>query len=333
MTEQNMTDEEELSVTLTVLPQQAGERLDAFAAAESALSRSAAAKLIEDGQITVNGARAAKNYRLRAGDVIEIDEPEPIPADAQPEEIPLDVVYEDDDIIVINKPTGMVVHPAPGNPNGTLVNALLWHCGGHLSGIGGVIRPGIVHRIYKDTSGLLVVAKNDAAHAALAAQIRVHAVRRVYTALCIGNFREEEGTVDLPIGRDPADRKRMAVIRDPRRRARQAITHYRVLERYPVGRVCGNAFTLTECRLETGRTHQIRVHMAALGHPILGDPLYGGDGSAFGAANRAYIHGQCLHAGELTLTHPVSGECMRFIAPLPADTQVLLSRLREKSGE
>lgn len=317
---------------LTPTADQTGMRVDAFAAtAIPTLSRSAIARLIEQEHLTVNGAPASKNYKVRAGDLIAVEIPAPVSADAKPEEIALDIVYEDTDIIVINKPAGMVVHPAPGNENGTLVNALLHHCREQLSGIGGVMRPGIVHRIDKDTSGLLVVAKNDTAHASLAEQIRVHAAARVYTAICIGNLRNEQGSIELPIGRHPDDRKKMAVISDPNRHAREAITHYRVLERYPVGRFCGNAFTLVECRLETGRTHQIRVHMASMGHPLLGDPVYGGDGTAFGAKNKALLCGQCLHAGELILRHPRTGEEMHFQAPLPPETQQLLAKLRHMS--
>ena len=221
---------------------------------------------------------------------------------------------------MINKPCGMVVHPAVGNESGTLVNALLYHCKGSLSGVGGVERPGIVHRIDKDTSGLLVVAKNDNAHNHLSAQLKTHDVARVYLALCIGNLREDRGTVHAPIGRHPTDRKKMAICRREGE-GRDAITHYEVLERF-------GSFTLVRCRLETGRTHQIRVHMASLGHPLLGDPVYGGDGTKFEATHRKYFCGQCLHAGELSLTHPRSGEQMTFTAPLPTDFAALLDILR-----
>ena len=295
-----------------------GTRLDQFVATHADLTRSAAARLIEDGAVTVNGKTAAKNYKVAKGDRVEIVLPEPEPAEALPENIPLDIIYEDDDIIVVNKPVGMVVHPAAGNPTGTLVNALLYHCGTSLSGVGGVIRPGIVHRIDKDTSGLLVVAKNDEAHLALSAQLKEHHISRIYTAIAIGNFREEEGTVDAPIGRHPVDRKKMAVIHNSDLRSRDAVTHWSVVSR---GEADGNAFTLLRCQLETGRTHQIRVHMASVGHPLLGDAVYGGANTRFEAKHRASITGQCLHAGELHLTHPRTGEEMQFFAPMPANMQ------------
>lgn len=297
-----------------------GKRLDQFLCDASELSRSAAARLIEDGNVTVNAKTAAKNTRLKAGDLVEWCLPEPEPTEAVPENIPLDIVYEDSDLLVINKPVGMVVHPAAGNPNGTLVNALLYHCGDSLSGIGGVIRPGIVHRIDKDTSGLLVVAKNDEAHLRLSEQLKGHHIDRIYTAVAVGNCKEESGTVDAPIGRHPVDRKRMAVIRDPAFHARDAVTHWNVLAR---GSADGNAFTLLRCRLETGRTHQIRVHMASVGHPLLGDDLYGGANTRFQAKHSSLITGQCLHAGELHFTHPRTGESMTFTAPMPAPMQKL----------
>ena len=295
-----------------------GTRLDQFVALSADLTRSAAARLIEEGAVTVNGKTMAKNYKISKGDAVEITLPEPEPCEALPENIPLDIIYEDADIIVINKPIGMVVHPAVGNPSGTLVNALLYHCGASLSGVGGVIRPGIVHRIDKDTSGLLVVAKNDEAHLALSAQLKEHHVSRIYTAIATGNFREEEGTVDAPIGRHPVDRKKMAVIRNSDLRSRDAVTHWSVLAR---GEADGNSFTLLRCQLETGRTHQIRVHMASVGHPLLGDAVYGGANTRFESRHRASIVGQCLHAGELHLTHPRTGEEMQFSAPMPANMQ------------
>lgn len=291
-------------VIFPVPAEQAGKRLDSAAAELAGLTRSVAAKLIEEGNITVNGTVVSKNARLCGGDTVEVFFPEPEPCDAIPQEIPLDVVYEDEDVIVVNKPQGMVVHPAAGNPDGTLVNALLFRCGGSLSGIGGVVRPGIVHRIDKDTSGLLVVAKNDAAHLALAGAIKEHLVRRVYFAVAVGNFRDDSGTVNAPVGRHPTDRKRMAVLRGEGVRAREAITHWQVLGR---GEADGMPFTLLRCELETGRTHQIRVHMASLGHPLLGDPVYGGDKTRFEAHHRDLIHGQCLHAGELRFSHPRDG--------------------------
>lgn len=296
----------------------AGTRLDQFVATRADLTRSAAARLIEEGAVTVNGKLVAKNHKVSKGNAIEIVLPEPEPTEALPENIPLDIVFEDDDIIVVNKPIGMVVHPAAGNLTGTLVNALLYHCGKSLSGVGGVIRPGIVHRIDKDTSGLLVVAKNDDAHLALSAQLKEHRISRIYTAIAVGNFREESGTVDAPIGRHPIDRKKMAVIHNSELRSRDAVTHWSVMAR---GEADGNSFTLLRCQLETGRTHQIRVHMASVGHPLLGDAVYGGANTRFESRHRSSIIGQCLHAGELHLTHPRTGKEMQFFAPMPQNMQ------------
>ena len=309
------------NITLDVQLADVGTRLDAFVSASGELTRSAAARLIEEGTITVCGREVAKNYKLRAGDVVEILMPEPIPTEAQPEDIPLDVIFEDSDIIVVNKPTGMVVHPAAGNERGTLVNALLHHCAGSLSGIGGVVRPGIVHRIDKDTSGLLVAAKNDAAHNSLAEQLKVHDVGRVYYALLIGNLREDRGTVNTFIGRNPKDRKKMAVVSETDGTARNAVTHYEVLERF-------RGYCLVKCQLETGRTHQIRVHMAHLGHPLVGDETYGGGKTKFEMANKSLISGQCLHAGLLGFVHPITGEHLVFTAPLPENFTKFLEKLR-----
>ena len=311
------------AVTREVTAAEAGTRLDALLATDPSLSRSAAARLIEEGGVTVNGRRERPRYAVRPGDRIEVLLPEPVPDEAQPENIPLSVVYEDSDIIVIDKPKGMVVHPAPGNPSGTLVNALLYHCHGELSGIGGVERPGIVHRIDKDTSGLLVAAKNDASHRALAAAMEVHAVKREYRALVTGGFRDDSGTVDLPIGRHPTDRKRMAVLREGMGKSREAITHYRVLERFP-------GITYLSLALETGRTHQIRVHMSHLSHPLLGDEVYGGGRTPFERRHAAYLSGQCLHAARLSLCHPRTGEAMVFESPLPPDFEKLLEILRNE---
>ena len=247
-----------------------------------------------------------RRARAEPGKVYAIDLPDPQPIEARPQNIPLDIVYEDDDLLVVNKPKGMVVHPAPGNPDGTLVNALLYHCAGQLSGIGGAIRPGIVHRIDKDTSGLLVVAKNDAAHLALAAQLADHTLARTYECLAVGNFREDSGTVDAPIGRSSADRKKMAVVPTGRR----AVTHWEVVARYP-------GVTHLRCRLETGRTHQIRVHMAYIGHPLLGDTLYNKTPGTFPR--------QALHSASLSFVHPITGEPLNFHAPLPEDMQNLLT--------
>ena len=320
-------DKNQEKVTCRVDPADQGLRIDKYLAERADLTRSAAVRMIEEGDVSVSGAAVSKNYKVRAGDEIEINYPEPEPDAALPENIPLDVVYEDGDIIVVNKPVGMVVHPAAGNPSGTLVNALLYHCKGSLSGIGGVLRPGIVHRIDKDTSGLLVVAKNDRAHLHLAEQIKEHSAHRIYRAICVGNIKEDEGTVDLPIGRHPTDRKRMAVVRDPDREARDAVTHYRVLQRFAGRQLWGNAFTYIECKLETGRTHQIRVHMAAKGHPLLGDEVYGGGSTPFGARHKSLICGQTLHACELYLTHPTTGERMHFTAPVPPEMAKLLEIL------
>lgn len=264
-------------------------------------SRSAIQKWMEDGCVLVNGKSVAKNYKLSGACEILVRIPEPQELQVRAENIPLDIVYEDDDLLVVNKPKGMVVHPAPGNSDGTLVNALLYHCKGSLSGINGVIRPGIVHRIDKDTSGLLMVAKNDRAHLGLAEQIKEHSFDRVYETVVYGQFKEDSGTVNAPIGRHPVDRKRMAVIAS---HSREAITHFQVLERL-------NGFTHLRVQLETGRTHQIRVHMAYIGHPVAGDPVYGPRKVI------SELHGQCLHAREIGFTHPVTGERMHFSSSLP----------------
>ncbi|MBQ8357022.1 MAG: RluA family pseudouridine synthase [Clostridia bacterium] len=304
-----------------VPPERRSERLDRFLAEAMDVTRSAIERLLEEGAVTVTGGQAVKNYRLRGGEIVTVEVADPVPAEAQPENIPLDIGYEDDDIIVINKPQGMVVHPAAGNTDGTLVNALLYHCGASLSGVGGVVRPGIVHRIDKDTSGLLVVAKNDFSHNALAEQLKTHTVSRLYQAIAIGNLREDEGTVNKPINRHPVDRKRMAVCRPGE--GKEAITHYEVLERF-------GTFTHVQCRLETGRTHQIRVHLASLGHPLLGDPVYGGDGTRFQAQHKALFGGQCLHAAELRLIHPRTEREMVFSAPLPQNFNTVLEILRKE---
>ncbi len=313
-------------------PQDAGERLDRFLSEQLSLSRSAAVKLIEDGNAWVGDSVVSKNYRMREGDAVQVLLPAPEPSEVIPQDIPLDIVYEDPDLIVINKPVGMVVHPAPGNPDGTLVNALIYHCKGSLSGVGGVIRPGIVHRIDKDTSGLLVAAKNDETHLALSELLRGHHINRIYTAVAVGNFREDRGTVDAPIGRHPTNRLRMAVIRNPELQAREAVTHWSVLAR---GSADGNAFTLLRCELETGRTHQIRVHMSSLGHPLLGDALYGGGGTKFEAHHSTDIKGQCLHAGALSFEHPKTGALMHFTAPLPQELKHITALLfdTEKGAE
>lgn len=298
-------------------PEDAGARLDAFLAGKMEKTRSSVQKLIEEENVRLNGAPAAKNARLRERDRVEATEPPPEVLDVRPQNIPLDIVYEDQDLLVVNKPKGMVVHPAAGNPDGTLVNALLFHCGDSLSGINGVIRPGIVHRIDKDTSGLLIVAKNDRAHQSLAEQIAVHSFTRIYNAVVYGIVKEEEGTVSAPIGRHPTDRKRMAVLSSG---GREAVTHYRVLERFP-------GFTLVECRLETGRTHQIRVHMAHIGHPVAGDPVYGPKKCI------TELQGQCLHARVIGFIHPATGEYLEFDSGLPPYFERFLEKLRRSGKE
>ncbi len=296
----------------TVPAEAAGLRLDAWLAGVTDLTRSALQQLMEKGAVRCNGAPVAKSLRVAAGDTVELERPEPVEIAVVAQDIPLDVVYEDDALLVINKPKGMVVHPAPGNPDGTLVNALLWHCRGQLSGINGEIRPGIVHRIDKDTSGLLVVAKTNEAHVGLAAQLEDHHIARVYNAVCYGGFSQPEGTVDSPIARDPADRKKMkAGIAG----GRHAVTHYKVLAQ-------GGGFSWLECRLETGRTHQIRVHMASVGHPLAGDAVYGPRKVI------TELDGQCLHAAQLSFTHPITGSEMTFSAPLPPYFTAFLRKTR-----
>ena len=302
--------------TLQVNPEDTGTRLDAWLAGQLPdVTRSAAARLCEEGRVTAAGKPLAKNYRLGGGEAVSVTLPDPEPVDVAPQDIPLDVVYEDSDVIVVNKPVGMVVHPAPGHPDGTLVNALLYHCGNTLSGINGELRPGIVHRIDRDTSGLIIAAKNDKAHLALAEQLQDHSLARVYEAVAVGSFREDSGTVDAPIGRHPVDRKKMAI--EPRN-GRPAVTHWRVLARYP-------GHTHVECRLETGRTHQIRVHLASIGHPLLGDTVYGSKKPYPGLA------GQCLHARKLIFRHPRTGERVELECPLPDWFQGVLDKLERMS--
>lgn len=264
-------------------------------------SRSHIQKILDGGQVSVNGKAVSKGYKLKAGDEIAFNPPEPVEIDAKPEDIPLDIVYEDSDLLVVNKPRGMVVHPAAGNYSGTLVNALLYHCGDSLSGINGVIRPGIVHRIDKDTSGLLIVAKNDFAHEKLAAQIKEHSFKRQYMAVVHGCFKEPQGTVDAPIGRSPKDRKKMCVTD---RNSRNAVTHYEVLSD-------NGRFSHIRVTLETGRTHQIRVHMSYIGHPVAGDPVYGPKNGV------TSLNGQCLHAGLIGFIHPRDGRYLEFSTDVP----------------
>ena len=276
-------------------------RLDVFVAEMGEITRSRAAKLIEDGAVFVNGKLAAKNVKLQAGQEVVLNLPDPVSYDITPEEIALDIVYEDDDLLVVNKPKGMVVHPAAGNYDGTLVNALMHHCGESLSGINGVMRPGIVHRIDKNTSGLLMVAKNDTAHNGLAAQIKEHSFTREYEAVVYGNLKNDKGTIDAPIGRHPVKRKQMAVTD---KGSKHAVTHYTVVERF-------GDFTHVRLRLETGRTHQIRVHMAYVGHPVAGDDVYGPKKVI------TSLSGQCLHAKKVGFVHPVTNKYLEFESELP----------------
>ena len=289
------------------------QRLDAFLASSlDGLTRSQATQLIESGEVAVNGRAVSKSYKLAGGEDIAVTLPEPEPVEAVPQDIPLDVVYEDADVIVVNKPSGMVVHPAPGHPDGTLVNALLYHCAGTLSGVGGALRPGIVHRIDRDTSGLIIAAKNDAAHQYLSAQLADHTLARTYECIVVGALREDRGTVDAPIARHPTGRKRMAVVAG----GREAVTHWEVIARYP-------GYTHVRCRLETGRTHQIRVHMAYIGHPILGDTVYGTKKEVPG------LTGQCLHAVGLRFLHPRTHEVVELSCPLPEEFTRMLQKIRK----
>ena len=297
-------------------PEDEGMRLDKFLSVRvEELTRSAAERLAEQGQVSSGGKTLDKKYRLRAGDAIEVILPEPVGLDILPEAIPLDIRYEDADLLVVNKPKGMVVHPAAGHAGGTLVNALLAHCGDSLSGINGVIRPGIVHRIDKDTSGLLIVAKNDFAHQRLTEQIKEHSFTRMYEAVVHGNLKEDTGTIDAPIGRHPTDRKRMAVTE---KNSRHAVTHFEVLARY-------KGFTHVRLKLETGRTHQIRVHMAYIGHPVAGDPVYGPKKPV------PNLDGQCLHARVIGFVHPRTGEYLEITSELPSYFTAFLEKLKKQT--
>ena len=292
----------------------AGQRIDRFLSGEdTGLSRSALQALVAEGHVQCNGKTVAKSLKLKAGDTVLLEIPDAKPIEAVPQDIPLEIVYEDSHLLVVNKPKGMVVHPAPGNQDGTLVNALLHHCGDSLSGIGGEKRPGIVHRIDRDTSGLIIAAKNDAAHLALAAQLADHTLARTYECLSVGSFRQDSGTVDAPIGRSRSDRKKMAVVAG----GRPAITHWEVLARYP-------GVTHLRCRLETGRTHQIRVHLAYIGHPILGDTVYGNRKPVPG------LTGQCLHATGLRFLHPRTGRPVELTCPRPEEFERMLVKLQKR---
>ena len=302
-------------LTLQPNKKDAGTRIDAWLAANlEDVTRSAAQRLLEEGKVTKDGKALAKNYKLTGSETLEVSLPDPEPVDVVPQNIPLDIVFEDSDVIVVNKPKGLVVHPAPGHPDGTLVNALLYHCGDSLSGIGGELRPGIVHRIDRDTSGLIIAAKNDFSHQRLAAQLQDHTLARIYHCIVVGNLRENSGTIDAPIGRHHTDRKKMAIVAD----GRNAVTHWRVLERY-------QGFTYVECRLETGRTHQIRVHMAHTGHPILGDTVYGNKRAVPG------LQGQCLHAVGLQFVHPRTEELVELHCGLSEEFETQLRKLRAKN--
>ena len=299
---------------MILFPDTAGERLDAYLARSVPdLSRSGAQKLLEDGNVTLNGKKAKKNDRLNPGDEVTVQIPEPQPGDIVAKDIPLEIVYEDEDVLVINKPKGLVVHPAAGHQDDTLVNGLLFAKAGELSGINGELRPGIVHRIDKDTSGLLAVAKNDLAHTVLASQLKDHSMARTYEAIVCGNLKEDEGTVDAPIGRHPTDRKKMCVTA---RNSKEAVTHWEVVTR-------SRGYTHIRCRLETGRTHQIRVHMAHIGHPILGDTVYGRKKPELGQDS------QCLHAGTLCFAHPRDGHLVIVHADLPEYFQTVLQKLNK----
>ena len=301
---------------MNLIADTAGERLDAFLARSvEGLTRSSAQKLLEEGHVKLGGKPGKKNDKLKPGDEISLTIPEAKPVDIAPKEIPLDIVYEDDDVVVLNKPKGLVVHPAAGHQDDTLVNGLLYAMGDSLSGINGELRPGIVHRIDKDTSGLLAVAKNDLAHTMLASQLKDHSMARTYEAIVCGSFRQDCGTVDAPIGRHPSDRKKMCVTA---RNSKEAITHWEVIARY-------RGYTHIRCKLETGRTHQIRVHMAHIGHPILGDTVYGHKKCELGQSS------QCLHAGALCFTHPRTGLPVMVFAPLPDYFTEVLAKL-EKLG-
>ncbi len=293
----------------------AGKRLDAYLAENiESLTRSRIQKLVSEGFVVVNGKEVKSNYKLREGDEITIEIPEAKETEIVAEEIPLDIVFEDDCMLVVNKPQGMVVHPAAGNYSGTLVNALMAHCGDRLSGINGEIRPGILHRIDKDTSGLLMVAKNDTAHLGLSEQIKEHSLTREYLALVHGKIKEDSGTIDAPIGRDEKDRKKMTITQ---KNSKNAVTHFFVLERF-------DKYTFIRCSLETGRTHQIRVHMSKNGHPIVGDPVYGVKKEEF------RLNGQLLHAHTVGFVHPISGEYMEFSRELPEYFSEVLEKLRRK---
>lgn len=296
--------------TVTAEAEDAGTRADVFMAAKLGVSRSNMQKLLEDGRVKRGEKIIKANYKVRAGEMFVVDIPEPEPIEAVPENIPLDIIYEDDDVVVLNKARGMVVHPAPGNYTGTLVNALLYHCS-NLSGINSAIRPGIVHRLDKDTSGIMIVAKNDAAHISLSQQIQSKTAVRTYLAVVRGNIKTDSGTIETQIARDKTDRKKMAVVKDG---GRDAITDYEVLERF-------GKYTLVRCKLRTGRTHQIRVHMEYLGYPLVGDPKYSPMKTPFG------IKGQALHSHTLEFTHPRTGERMKFEAPLPEDMHKIITRL------
>lgn len=296
--------------TVTAEAEDAGTRADVFLAAKLGVSRSNMQKLLEDGRVKRGEKIIKANYKVRAGEMFVVDIPEPEPIEAVPENIPLDIIYEDDDVVVLNKARGMVVHPAPGNYTGTLVNALLYHCS-NLSGINSAIRPGIVHRLDKDTSGIMIVAKNDAAHISLSQQIQSKNAVRTYLAVVRGNIKTDSGTIETQIARDKTDRKKMSVVKEG---GRDAITDYEVLERF-------GKYTLVRCKLRTGRTHQIRVHMEYLGYPLVGDPKYSPMKTPFG------IKGQALHSHTLEFTHPRTGERMKFEAPLPEDMHKIITRL------
>ncbi len=310
----------------TVFSSDVGTRIDSYIASNSGFTRSAIQKMLEGGNVLVNGKKIAKNYKLREGDNVTLTPPEPVADKAEAQDIPIEIIYEDEYLAIVNKPKGMVVHPGAGNPDGTMVNALLHKLGDSLSGINGVLRPGIVHRIDRDTSGILIVAKNDEAHVKIAEQIKEHSFDRIYHTVVVGNLKEDEGTIEGNIGRHPKDRLKMAIVKDG---GKPAVTHYKVLERFEKqGK--NPSFSYLEVKLETGRTHQIRVHMSSIGHPVAGDTVYGGGNSELEKRYSELFSGQCLHAKYIAFVHPITGERMEFDSSLPEYFAKILQKLKNK---
>lgn len=310
----------------TVVSSDVGARIDSYISGNSQFTRSAIQKMLENGCVLVNGKEVSKNYKLRAGDLISVTPPEPVPDKAEAQDIDIDVVYEDEHLAIVNKPKGMVVHPGAGNPDGTMVNALLYKLGSSLSGINGVLRPGIVHRIDRDTSGILIVAKHDEAHVKIADQIKEHSFDRIYHTIVVGDLKQDSGTIRGDIGRNPKDRLKMAIVREG---GKPAVTHYKVLKRFEKqGK--NPAFNYVEVKLETGRTHQIRVHMSSIGHPVAGDTVYGGGNSEFEKRYSELFLGQCLHAKYIGFVHPITGEKMEFDSDLPEYFKEILQMLEKR---